>query len=187
MVASWTKVTRNQRLSALEQGAVGQKEVRGSSERIEAPFICRCRVGTEEIRQNPDPREGDVVENARPCIPSEPETTDNDSAATSSNRQLRPHTGVNGIRRDVLTRDTANKTEGDGHNREGHNPVDVFGEEDLTVTILGLVHLADNVPGQVGGHSEVGNGADKEGDGKQIMEYLLPRSSHKAQAEEAKL
>jgi hypothetical protein len=50
---------------------------------------------------------------------------------------------------EMLTRDTANKSERDGHNGERHNPVDIFGEEDLTAAILGLVHLAYDIPSQV--------------------------------------
>lgn len=86
-----------------------------------------------------------------------------------------------------LTRDTADDTEGDGHNRERHNPVDVLGEEDLTAAVLGLVHLADDIPSKVRSHSIVGDGTDKESDGEQVMEDFLPRPSHKGQAEEDKL
>lgn len=61
----------------------------------------------------------------------------------------RPRPGVEGVSMDILTRDAANKSKGDGNDRERHNPVDIFGEEDLTAAILGLVHLADDIPSQV--------------------------------------
>ena len=50
---------------------------------------------------------------------------------------------------DILTRDTADKAKGDGYNRERHDPIDVFGEEYLAAAVLGLVHLADDIPSQV--------------------------------------
>lgn len=67
MTLNWTEVTRSQRSPALEQGAKGQKQVCRSAERIEAPFIRRRCVRGEQVRQDPDPAEGDVVKDARPC------------------------------------------------------------------------------------------------------------------------
>lgn len=61
MTSSWTEVTRGQRSPALEQGAERQKKIGRSAERIKSPLIRRRRVGGEQVRQDPDPGEGDVV------------------------------------------------------------------------------------------------------------------------------
>lgn len=94
---------------------------------------------------------------------------------------------VTGMNVGILTRDTAHKAKRDAHNREGHNPIDIFGVEDLTAAVLGLIHLADYSPSEVRSHGIVGDGTDEEGDGEQVVEDLFPRSGDKGQAEEDKL
>lgn len=70
-------------------------------------------------------------------------------ACTATTTIIRDRPERNGIRLDVLTGDTANETKSYGDNRERHNPVDIFGKEDLTTAILSLVCLVDDIPGQV--------------------------------------
>lgn len=89
MALNWTEVTRGQRLPALEQGAKGQKQVCRSAERIEAPFIRRRRVRGEQVRQDPNPAEGDIVEDARPCKVSDRCSHTFSTQATGLGRRLR--------------------------------------------------------------------------------------------------
>jgi hypothetical protein len=70
--------------------------------------------------------------------------------------------------------DAAEEAERDDDSGEGDDPVDVLGEEYLAgEALVEAVGLVDHGPAKVGRLGEVGDGADQEGDGEEIMEDLL--------------
>ncbi len=71
---------------------------------------------------------------------------------------------------------------------ERHDPVDVLAVEDLAGgTVVGDVGLADDQEAEIRGLGEVGDGADQEGDGVQVVEDLLAGAGDEGEAEEDNL
>ncbi len=63
---------------------------------------------------------------------------------------------------------------------ERHDPVDVLAVEDLAGgTVVGDVGLADDQEAEIRGLGEVGDGADQEGDGVQVVKIFSPERATK--------
>lgn len=98
-----------------------------------------------------------------------------------------PGPGQGDVVADGSPRDAGDEAEGDGHDGERHDPVDKLGEEDLAVTVLGLVDLGDHIPCEVRGEGVVGDGTGEESDGEEVVEDLLARAGDEGQAKEDEL
>lgn len=77
---------------------------------------------------------------------------------------------------------TADESQGNDDNGEGNDPEDVLGEEDLVRQGGAPVERCwDDRVGETRGHGKVGDGADEEGDGEEVVEDLLAVSGPEAQ------
>lgn len=77
------------------------------------------------------------------------------------------------IKEDSSPSNTTDEAQSNDHYREGHDPVDIFGKKDLTGAVHRVVNLIDDIPGEVRGHGKVGDGADEQGDGEEVVEDPL--------------
>jgi hypothetical protein len=88
-----------------------------------------------------------------------------------------PGPGEEDIVGDGGPRDARQQAHGQDDAGEGNDPVDVLGEEDLAaVTVVKLVGGGDDRPAKIRGHGEVADGADEQGNGKDVVEDFLARA-----------